>query len=194
MKHFTYTLLVVVAVLFGISPAMQAAVAGGDAGVKSSPASTQFRSASLPQTRPAGYSLAKPAKDFRQLSGLRAAGSELPEICGSLIYTAESAAVAKEMGIYTLPEMNPVRVDPMLTANGGGVLANGKYHFIYYYEMSGAVFAYYRVVDIDTWETLYSARTDQTTWLTTPFPTRFTAVSWASQATYSALCQRTTAR
>lgn len=162
MKHFTYNLLALVAVLFGFSLSSQAAVTGGDAGVKSPPASTQFRSANLPQTRPAGYSFAKPPKDFSQMSGLRAAGSDMPEIYGSLIYTAESAAVAKDMGIYTLPEMKPVRVDPVLTANGGGVLANGKYHFIYYYEMSGAVFAYYRIVDVDTWETLYSARTDQT--------------------------------
>ena len=93
MKHFTYNLLALVAVLFGFSLSSQAAVTGGDAGVKSPPASTQFRSANLPQTRPAGYSFAKPPKDFSQMSGLRAAGSDMPEIYGSLIYKIPALGV-----------------------------------------------------------------------------------------------------
>lgn len=118
-----------------------------------------------PNTVPGGAIVTEAKSTATKAPMLPAAEADAPQLFGALVSTSEAATIAKAYGIYSFPASSDItftaiNTEPNYLANGGGVYINGKYYFVSWFESFGAVFAYFRIADADTWEMLQSARAD----------------------------------
>lgn len=88
-------------------------------------------------------------------------------IYGDVIFADSWTEENAPAGIYSFPAssnttLEAVAIDDALQANGGAVYVNGKYHFTYYMEFFGMIFANYYVYNAETWEVETEAESDAT--------------------------------
>ena len=86
-------------------------------------------------------------------------------IYGDVIFASNWTEENAPAGIYSFPAspnttMEAVAINDALQANGGGVYVNGKFHFTYYMEFFGMIFANYYVYNTETWEVETEAESD----------------------------------
>ncbi len=91
-------------------------------------------------------------------------GTDPVTVYGCMVFSNQWTLTQPPIGIYSIETtsngtLDPYKLSPFYEANGGGTYVNGKLYFYYYFEVMGGIFAYWRVIDTDAWETVYSSRT-----------------------------------
>lgn len=76
---------------------------------------------------------------------------------GNLVYSSTWTEDNAPIGIYSFKSaegssIEPVVVNDMILATGGGTWGEGKYHFVSYINLMGYIIANYEIYDATTWE------------------------------------------
>lgn len=110
-----------------------------------------IQKAATPQTqgmRRAGVN----APVVRDAKGMpsKAASDEMPDLCGSVVYSTEFSSASPAVGLYRLPKSDREDIELMFLgpdAQGGGVYADGRYYSTYFLNLAN-----YYIVTVSEWD------------------------------------------
>lgn len=84
--------------------------------------------------------------------------TDIPVALGNIVYSSEwpEETYFENIGVYSLQLTGDIAPAPLYIStstdpNGGGVMCNGHYYFIHYYQYGDYIYPSYYKYDIDTW-------------------------------------------